>query len=203
MHVQITFALVLVASISSLQGDGINETARKHYGLSFHSKCIDYVKSFTCMTTCKSIGFRVFRLDFRCKCSCHEIKTTTILPFFKWRTNGTTKTLPSTQSPGLYHIAGTISPPTPETTTVPTTTPAAVVTCEPSKNNDLGNTTAIDDGPNSNNSETTTSISGTESGDGTNKPDDDAGKASDAPGGGDDAPTEPSPEEPAPEEPGD
>lgn len=79
---------------------------RKHYGLSFHNHCGDYVKSFKCMTTCKMMGFQVFRMNFKCKCSCHEMKTSTILPFFKWRTNGTTKTVPKTQSARLYDIVG-------------------------------------------------------------------------------------------------
>ncbi|KPJ13818.1 hypothetical protein RR48_08632 [Papilio machaon] len=34
------------------------------------------------------------------------MKTTTIVPYFKWRTNGTTKTVPKTQSPRLYDIIG-------------------------------------------------------------------------------------------------
>uniref|UniRef100_A0A2A4JZA2 Uncharacterized protein n=1 Tax=Heliothis virescens TaxID=7102 RepID=A0A2A4JZA2_HELVI len=51
-------------------------------------------------------------MDFKCKCSCHELKTTTILPFFKWRTNGTTKTWARTHSPNLYHLVGTLSPAT-------------------------------------------------------------------------------------------
>ncbi|CAG5022151.1 unnamed protein product [Parnassius apollo] len=45
-------------------------------------------------------------MNFKCKCSCHDLKTTTILPFFKWRTNGTTKTVPKTQSPRLYDVVG-------------------------------------------------------------------------------------------------
>lgn len=43
-------------------------------------------------------------MDFHCRCTCHTMKTTTILPFFKWRTNGTTKTVPRTQNPKLYDI---------------------------------------------------------------------------------------------------
>ncbi|KAJ8726381.1 hypothetical protein PYW07_001079 [Mythimna separata] len=154
MNVQISFAWFLAAFVISLHGDG--EIARKHYGLSFHSKCIDYVQSFTCMTTCKSIGFTVFRMDFRCKCSCHALKTTTILPFFKWRTNGTTKTLPRTQSPSLYHIAGTISPPTVETTTTEVVITAPPITCEPlQKDKNEENSTNVDDL--SNTTEVTTS----------------------------------------------
>lgn len=46
------------------------------------------------------------------------MKTTTILPFFKWRTNGTKKAVPSTKSAGQYDVAGTLSPlPVKETTT--------------------------------------------------------------------------------------
>lgn len=89
-----------------------SERSRKHYGLSFHANCRDYLKTFTCLSACKSIGFQVFRLGFSCQCSCHELKTTTLLPFFKWRSNGTTKTWAKTSSPQLYHIIGTLSPAT-------------------------------------------------------------------------------------------
>lgn len=34
------------------------------------------------------------------------MKTTTIVPYFKWRTNGSTKTVPKTQSARLYDIIG-------------------------------------------------------------------------------------------------
>lgn len=61
------------------------------------------------MTTCKSIGYEVYRINFRCKCVCHKLKTTTELPYFIWRTNGTTRKIPQTFSPQLYHIVGTIS----------------------------------------------------------------------------------------------
>lgn len=71
------------------------------------------------MTTCKSIGYEVYRINFRCKCVCHKLKTTTELPFFVWRTNGTTRKIPKTFSPQLYHVVGTISAtPIPKTTTV-------------------------------------------------------------------------------------
>lgn len=40
------------------------------------------------------------------------MKTSTELPYFKWRTNGTTMQLPKTFSPKLYHVVGTLSPPT-------------------------------------------------------------------------------------------
>ncbi|XP_013181118.1 PREDICTED: uncharacterized protein LOC106127559 [Papilio xuthus] len=83
-----------------------DESIRKHYGLSFHNHCSDYVKSFKCMTTCKMMGFQIFRMNFKCKCSCHDMKSTTIVPYFKWRTNGTTKTVPKTQSARLYDIIG-------------------------------------------------------------------------------------------------
>lgn len=73
------------------------------------------------MTACKSMGFQVFRLDYKCKCTCHELKTTTILPAFVWRTNGTTKQLPATYSPKLYAIVGTMSPPPIETSEYDTT----------------------------------------------------------------------------------
>ncbi|KAF9415587.1 hypothetical protein HW555_006795 [Spodoptera exigua] len=87
-----------------------SKKSRKHYGLSYHTACKDYIKTFTCMTACKSIGYQIFRLDFTCKCKCHELKTTTVLPFFKWRTNGTTRKWGRTSSPSLYNIAGTLSP---------------------------------------------------------------------------------------------
>lgn len=68
------------------------------------------------MSACKSIGYQVFRMDMRCKCTCHELKTTTILPFFKWRTNGTIQRVHKTVSVGLFNIVGTLSPqPTIET----------------------------------------------------------------------------------------
>nr|XP_021184072.2 uncharacterized protein LOC110371933 [Helicoverpa armigera] len=116
MKVLIAIALFLAAVIP-LDGEnnvvsGDDKKSRKHYGLSYHNKCKDFVKTFTCMTSCKSIGFQVFRMDFKCKCYCHELKTTTILPFFKWRTNGTTKTWAKTHSPSLYHVVGTLSPAT-------------------------------------------------------------------------------------------
>lgn len=62
------------------------------------------------MTACKSIGFEIFRMNNNCKCTCHETKTSTILPFAKWRTNGTTRKEPSTFRPSLYHVVGTLSP---------------------------------------------------------------------------------------------
>lgn len=62
------------------------------------------------MTACKSIGYQVFRLNRLCKCTCHELKTSTILPFFQWKTNGTTKKIPKTFSPRLYDVVGTLSP---------------------------------------------------------------------------------------------
>ncbi|CAH0725846.1 unnamed protein product, partial [Brenthis ino] len=64
------------------------------------------------MTACKSIGYQVFRLNTSCKCSCHEIKTSTELPYFKWKTNGTTMQIPKTFSPKVYHVVGTLSPAT-------------------------------------------------------------------------------------------
>lgn len=91
---------------------GIGDDSRKHYGLSFHSSCSDYIKTFKCMSSCKSIGFQIYRLDNNCKCTCHELKTSTILPFFKWGTNGTTRKRPRTYDPKLYHIIGTLSPAT-------------------------------------------------------------------------------------------
>lgn len=39
------------------------------------------------------------------------MKTTTVVPYFKWRTNGTPKAMPKTFSPRLYHIVGTLSSP--------------------------------------------------------------------------------------------
>lgn len=99
-------------SFCSFSGNIDSDKSRKHYGMSYHVKCDNYVKSFTCMSACKSIGFQVFRMDHRCKCSCHELKTTTILPFFKWLTNGTTMQWHKTRSVPLYNIVGTLSPPT-------------------------------------------------------------------------------------------
>lgn len=71
------------------------------------------------MSACKAMSFQVYRIDQRCRCTCHEMQTTTILPFFKWRTNGTTRAVPKTRSVKIYEIVGTISPP-PETDTEPT-----------------------------------------------------------------------------------
>lgn len=85
---------------------------RKHYGLSLYESCKNYVKVFKCMVGCKSIGFQIFRMNRNCKCSCHEMKTSTILPYFKWRTNGTTRFLPKLQTPKLYEIVGTLFVPT-------------------------------------------------------------------------------------------
>ncbi|CAG9784394.1 unnamed protein product [Diatraea saccharalis] len=51
-------------------------------------------------------------MDWKCKCTCHVMKTTTVVPFFMWRTNGTTRKLPKTFSPQLYHVVGTLSPAT-------------------------------------------------------------------------------------------
>lgn len=62
------------------------------------------------MTSCKSIGYEVYRINFRCKCVCHKLKTTTDLPFYIWRTNSTTRKVPKTFSPHLYHVVGTLSP---------------------------------------------------------------------------------------------
>lgn len=83
---------------------------RKRYGLSFDERCKNYRIVFQCMTTCKSIGYQVYRINFRCKCVCHKFKTTTELPFYVWRTNGTTRKIPQTFRPQLYHIVGTLSP---------------------------------------------------------------------------------------------
>lgn len=52
----------------------------------------------------------MYRINFRCKCVCHKFRTTTELPFYVWRTNGTTRKLPRTFRPQLYHIVGTLSP---------------------------------------------------------------------------------------------
>ncbi|CAK1549935.1 unnamed protein product [Leptosia nina] len=52
------------------------------------------------------------------------MKTSTFLPFFMWRTNGTTRRIPKTLPPKLYQVVGTLFPPVPllsgeeETTTV-------------------------------------------------------------------------------------
>ncbi|KAH9632737.1 hypothetical protein HF086_013109 [Spodoptera exigua] len=110
MRAQISIALLLAVCAFFFKGGGESKKSRKHYGLSYHTACKDYIKTFTCMTACKSIGYQIFRLDFTCKCKCHELKTTTVLPFFKWRTNGTTRKWGRTSSPSLYNIAGTLSP---------------------------------------------------------------------------------------------
>ncbi|KAG6452505.1 uncharacterized protein LOC115445057 [Manduca sexta] len=108
---KIEFILVSIcATVQSLDDD--KNISRKHFGLSFYNRCEDYIKTFKCMTACKSIGFQIFRMNRLCKCSCHEMKTSTILPFFKWRTNGTTRKRPRTYSPKLYHVVGSLSPPT-------------------------------------------------------------------------------------------
>ncbi|CAG4944766.1 unnamed protein product [Colias eurytheme] len=39
------------------------------------------------------------------------MKTSTILPFFMWRTNGTTRKIPKTYEPQLYQVVGTLFPP--------------------------------------------------------------------------------------------
>lgn len=102
-----------------------NETdSRKHYGLSFDGPCKRYSLVFKCMNQCKSIGYQLHRLDRSCNCSCYQMKTSTILPFFRWKTNGTTKKVPKTHSPRLYDIVGTLSP-FPKKTEQPTT----VFTC--------------------------------------------------------------------------
>ncbi|XP_022821094.1 uncharacterized protein LOC111352710 [Spodoptera litura] len=167
MRVHIAIALLLAVCAIFFKGGGETKRSRKHYGLSYHSGCKDYIKTFTCMTACKSIGYQVFRLDFRCKCTCHELKTTTILPFFKWRTNGTTRAWVKTSSPSLYHIYGTLSPATYSTTEnlttlAETTEPSATPNpCEtPKSGNDTsdsgvtsnpGNDTSSGDGLNPNN----------------------------------------------------
>ncbi|CAG9566876.1 unnamed protein product [Danaus chrysippus] len=82
------------------------------------------------------------------------MKTSTILPFFKWRTNGTTKVLPKTASPGLYHVVGTLSPPPGSSEEISTTTddtetdsvettelPSSVATTVVENVSDAGNST--------------------------------------------------------------
>ncbi|KAL4708085.1 hypothetical protein ACJJTC_009864 [Scirpophaga incertulas] len=102
--------LWLCACINAL--NDTTEDFRKHYGLSIYNKCHDYIKTFKCLTACKAIGFQMIRMDRTCKCSCHVMKTTTPVPFFMWRTNGTTRKLPFTDNPRLYNIVGTLSPAT-------------------------------------------------------------------------------------------
>ncbi|CAF4759338.1 unnamed protein product [Pieris macdunnoughi] len=104
---KILFFLALYAGIESLEEDDL----RKHYGLSFYNKCGNYVKIFNCLTACKSLGYQIFRLNHKCSCSCHEMKTSTFLPFFMWRTNGTTRKVPKTNAPKLYQVVGTLFPP--------------------------------------------------------------------------------------------
>lgn len=77
---------------------------RKHYGLSFYDKCKNYIKVFKCLTSCKQMGYSIFRLNFECKCACHEMKTSTVLPYFKFSTNGTTREFPLTYSPRIYDV---------------------------------------------------------------------------------------------------
>ncbi|CAK1603108.1 unnamed protein product [Parnassius mnemosyne] len=122
-----------------------DEDFRKHYGLSFHNQCGDYVKSFKCMTTCKMMGFQIFRMNYKCKCSCHEMKTSTVLPYFKWRTNGTTKTVPKTQSPRLYDVVGKYTETETETQTETNVSDADVVvnfTCPTLSYSTSNNTTS-------------------------------------------------------------
>ncbi|KAJ2953652.1 hypothetical protein O0L34_g1264 [Tuta absoluta] len=111
MKLFIVFVLIAAVTSENENDTSFNTTAnntlsRKHFGLSFNNRCPKPRVVFKCMTTCKSIGFQIFRLNFRCNCSCHALKTTTILPFFKWRTNGTTKTLGTTRRPRIFEIYG-------------------------------------------------------------------------------------------------
>lgn len=116
ISVQNIFFYDLKQIISSCIFSDTEDDFRKHYGLSYYENCKIYSKIFKCLTSCKSMGYKVFRMGTSCKCTCHELKTTTELPFFVWRTNGTTRQTPATYSPSLYHIVGTLSPPTAATT---------------------------------------------------------------------------------------
>lgn len=102
-------------------GDNISavtdDVDQRKYGLNFHNGCQDYVKVFKCATTCKSKGFQIYRLQFKCKCTCHQKKSAQSLPYFKWRTTGTTRKVPLTKSPELWSIVGTLYPPERKTTT--------------------------------------------------------------------------------------
>ncbi|RVE42570.1 hypothetical protein evm_012783 [Chilo suppressalis] len=118
---KIVALVLLCASIYTL--DDSSDDFRKHYGLSYYRLCKEYVKIFKCLSACKSVGFQIIRMDQKCKCTCHAMKTTTPVPYFKWRTNGTTRKLPKTYSPQLYHIVGTLSPATTKQTPNVTTPP--------------------------------------------------------------------------------
>lgn len=97
------------------------------------------------MTTCKSIGYEVYRINFRCKCVCHKLKTTTELPFYIWRTNGTTRKVPKTFSPQLYHIVGTISAtPITKRKTKGSTTEGTTIDSNNTDDNDTGGNETTD-----------------------------------------------------------
>ncbi|KAI8427913.1 hypothetical protein MSG28_002255 [Choristoneura fumiferana] len=148
-----------------------NDTdSRKHYGLSFDGPCKRYNRVFKCMNQCKSIGYQLYRLDRNCNCSCYQMKTSTILPFFRWKTNGTTKKVPKTHSPRLYDIVGTLSP-FPTKTEIPTT----VFTCPT-----LPTAQSADVTPNSTSDSNSTSIS---TGNGTDVSSDSSGGSEAAPTG--------------------
>lgn len=114
------------------------------------------MRAFKCLTVCKSIGYQIHRLDTFCKCTCHDIKTSTFLPFFKYRTNGTTRRQPKTFSPRLYHVVGPYSPPSffdtsesAENDTITKTTDIAQTEAESATgvtNTGSGNTTEINNG---------------------------------------------------------
>lgn len=88
-----------------------NAVNHRKYGYSLNDGCKEYVKVFKCLTACKSKNFEIYRLNFRCKCTCHQKKSSKSLPYFKWMTTGTTKKVPKTQSPSLWSIIGTLSLP--------------------------------------------------------------------------------------------
>lgn len=61
------------------------------------------------------------------------MKTTTVLPFFIWRTNGTTMKMPKLQSVKLYDVVGTLSPATALRTSKPTNKTTTISTTASSK----------------------------------------------------------------------
>ncbi|XP_047986829.1 uncharacterized protein LOC125226783 [Leguminivora glycinivorella] len=98
----------------------MNETdARKRYGYGFYGPCDNYRITFLCMTNCKSLGYEVYRLDRSCKCTCHEMRSTMALPYYKWYTTDTPKRVPTTRSARLWDVVGTLSPHPIEQTTTP------------------------------------------------------------------------------------
>lgn len=104
------------------------EKNQRKYGLSLNDGCKEYIKVFKCMTNCMALNFQIYRLNFKCECTCHKKKSIySTLPYFQWKTTGTTKKVPKTRSPYLWSIVGTLAP----TPTVLSTSNATEFTCPP------------------------------------------------------------------------